>query len=256
MGTGPGAFGGVNGPSIIFKIENVPLIGTINITETLVIGWILVIVISSFAIWLTHGMKRIPSKKQVVAEMIVTTVNNLVKSNMGPSFVSAYAPYIAALFSLSILGSLVSLLGLRSMTADINVTMAWALICFIMITYSKIRYTGIKGYLKGFIDPIPVMLPMNILSEVATPVSMGFRHFGNIGGGMVITSLLYWALANLSHLCHLYFNIGSFSIGVFQVGIPAVLSIYFDLFSGFMQAFIFSMLTMVNVGNSIPDENK
>ena len=73
---------------------------------------------------------------------------------------------------------------------------------------------------------------------------------------MVITGLIYWALANLSHALHLYFTVGEFSLGVLQVGIPAVLSVYFDLFSGFMQAFIFSMLTMANVGNCIPDDKR
>ena len=257
MGTGPGAFGGVNGPSIIFQFDNVPLFGTIYITETLVIGWIIVAALSALVLWLTHGMKRIPTKKQVIAEMLVTTVNNMVRDNMGPRFVKGYAPYIATLFSFSIVGSLVSLLGLRSMTADVNATLAWGLICFVMITYSKFKYGGgLKGYIKGFAEPLPVMFPMNVLSEFVTPISMGFRHFGNIAGGMVITGLIYWALANLSYTLHLYFTVGEFSLGVLQVGIPAVLSVYFDLFSGFMQAFIFSMLTMANVGNCIPDDKR
>lgn len=250
-----GEFGGANGPGVLVSFD-VPIIGTINITESIVIGFVLVVLISVFVIWLTSGMKRIPTKKQVVAEWIVTTVNNMVKDNMGPSFVKAYAPYIATIFVFSITGSLISLLGLRSMTADASVTIAWALICLVMITYTKIKYNGMKGYLKGFTEPIFVMTPMNVFSEVMTPVSMGLRHFGNIAGGMVITALLYWALGNFSAKLHLFFGAGDFRLGVFQVGIPAALSIYFDLFSGFMQAFIFIMLTMANVGNCVPDDKK
>ncbi|MBQ8727454.1 MAG: F0F1 ATP synthase subunit A [Oscillospiraceae bacterium] len=249
-----GDFGGVSGPGVLFSFE-LPLIGTINITESVVIGFVLVVLISLFVIWLTHGMGKIPTKRQVVAEWIVETVNKLVKDNMGPSHL-VYAPYIATIFVFSITGSLVSLFGLRSMTADASVTISWALICLVMITYTKLKYSGIGGYLKGFTEPIFVLTPMNIFSEVMTPVSMGLRHFGNVAGGMVITSLIYWALANLSAKLHLYFSMGELKIGVLQVGIPAVLSVYFDLFSGFMQAFIFVMLTMANVGNCIPDDKK
>lgn len=235
----------VTGPKIAFTI---PLFGGLNVTESTLIGWLIIIVITILVLWMTHDMQRIPTKKQAVAEWIVTTVNNLVRDSMGKNHMN-YAPYIAALFTLSILGSLVSMLGLRSMTADINVTMSWAVICFAMITYNKFKYGGVKGYLKGFAEPVPFMLPMNIISEIATPLSMGFRHFGNIAGGMVITSLLYFALSSASTAIGL-------KIPLLTVGIPAVLSVYFDVFSGFMQAFIFIMLTMANVGGAIPDSSE
>ena len=90
------------------------------------------------------------------------------------------------------------------------------------------------------------MLPINIVSELATPVSLSFRHFGNIAAGSVITSLLYTALAALTNIIFR----GFITVPIFQLGIPAVLSIYFDLFTGFMQAFIFSMLTMAFISNA------
>lgn len=243
----------MNGPKVVFKI---PIFGGINITETLVIGWFVIALITAVILWLTHDMKKVPeTKKQVFAEMIVNTVNNLVKDNLGPKHM-IYAPYIAALFSFSICGSLVSLIGLRSMTADINVTMGWALICFVMITYNKFKYNGFLGYFKGYTEPVVFMTPLNIISEVATPLSMGFRHFGNIAGGMVITSLLYAALGTLTKVLGLSLSFGGYDFNIFTVGIPAVLSIYFDLFSGFMQAFIFIMLTMANVGGAIPEEQQ
>ena len=93
------------------------------------------------------------------------------------------------------------------------------------------------------------MLPINILSEVATPAAMALRHFGNIAGGGIIMMLVYYGLANASHMIGL-------DIAIFDVGIPAVLSLYFDLFSDFMQAFIFIMLTMVFVSNAGPAEEE
>ena len=113
---------------------------------------------------------------------------------------------------------------------------------FAMITYAKIKTNGFFGYLKSFADPIP-LTPLNIISEIATPVSMSFRHFGNVAGGMIITSLLYYALEGISSALGM-------SIPFLTIGIPAVLSVYFDLFSGFMQAFIFMMLSMVYIGSA------
>jgi F-type H+-transporting ATPase subunit a len=158
-----------------------------------------------------------------------------------------YAPYIATLLVYALLGALVSMIGLRSMTADINVTGTWALMTFMLITFHKIKANGFGGYLESFGQPVAFILPLNIVSEVATPASMAFRLFGNVAGGMVITSLLYGALGALSKAVGLSFAAGSWGFNVFQVGIPAVLSVYFDLFSGCIQAYIFSMLTMVNV---------
>jgi len=97
------------------------------------------------------------------------------------------------------------------------------------------------------------MTPMNIISEIATPISMSFRHFGNIAGGSVLTSLIYSSLAALSSFVLQWIpSVFINTIPIFQLGIPAFLSIYFDLFSGFVQALVFSMLTMVYVGGANP----
>lgn len=229
----------VTGPKIVWSFDIGGL--TINITETIVLGWFVIAVITAFVLWITHDMKKVPSKKQAIAEWIVTTVNKLVDDNMGKNH-RGYAPYIATLFSYSILGSLISMLGLRSVTADFNTTISWALITFFFITYAKIKTNRVGGYIKSYFSPIFVMAPINLVSEIATPISMGFRHFGNIAGGMVITSLIYYALTGVSNMLGL-------SIPIFTIGIPAVLSVYFDLFSGFMQAYIFISLSMAFIGN-------
>ncbi|MBS5703318.1 MAG: F0F1 ATP synthase subunit A [Butyricicoccus pullicaecorum] len=204
--------------------------------------WIVMVFILFLCVFLTSRMEKIPKGKQAVAEKIVLMIDGLVDQNMGPDF-RGYSPYIATLMMSSVFGSLCSLVTLRSVTADLNTTLGWALITFAMITYTKIKYHGFGGYLKGFTEPIIVMAPLNILSEIATPVSMSFRHFGNIAGGFVISTLLLSALSALSSALHL-------PLPLFQIGIPGVLSLYFDLFSGCIQAFIFSMLTMAYVGSA------
>ncbi|MBR1864471.1 MAG: F0F1 ATP synthase subunit A [Ruminococcus sp.] len=230
------------GPKVVFEI------GSIVITETVVMGWLIVAVVTLLCLWLTRGLKKVPdSKRQVVAEMFVKFVNDMVKKNMGEKLMG-YSPYIGALLISAVLGALISMVGLRSMTADINVTAAWALLTFVLITFHKIKANGFVGYLKSFAQPVAFILPLNLISELATPASMAFRLFGNVAGGMVITGLLYGALGTASEALHLHFAFGQWAFSALQVGIPAVLSIYFDLFSGCIQAYIFSMLTMVNVG--------
>ncbi|WP_295212042.1 FoF1 ATP synthase subunit a [Ruminococcus sp.] len=231
-----------NGPKVVFEVFG------LQFTETVVMGWLIIVAVLILCLWLTHDMKKVPEKKrQVVAEMFVNFVNNMVRDNMGEKMMK-YAPYIGMLLVYAVLGALISLLGLRSMTADINVTATWALMTFVLITYNKIKANGVGGYFKSFAQPVAFILPLNIIGEVATPASMAFRLFGNVAGGMVITGLLYGALGSLSSALGLTFEAGSIAFSVFQVGIPAVLSIYFDLFSGCIQAYIFAMLTMVNVG--------
>jgi F-type H+-transporting ATPase subunit a len=123
-----------------------------------------------------------------------------------------------------------------------------------MVWYNNIKNFGFIAWLKGFTEPIVVMTPMNIVSEIATPVSMAFRHFGNVAGGGVLTSLIYGALAGLTSIVFGWLPdaVASVFPPIFQVGIPAFLSIYFDLFSGFVQALVFSLLTMVYVGAACP----
>ena len=229
----------VNGPKIYLNLFDNP---NLPITETMVNYWIVMVFILFLCVFLTSRMEKIPKGKQAVAEKIVLMIDGLVDQNMGPDF-RGYSPYIATLMMSSVFGSLCSLVTLRSVTADLNTTLGWALITFAMITYTKIKYHGFGGYLKGFTEPIIVMAPLNILSEIATPVSMSFRHFGNIAGGCVISTLLLGALSALSSALHL-------PLPLFQIGIPGVLSLYFDLFSGCIQAFIFSMLTMAYVGSA------
>lgn len=238
----------VNGPKIVFTI---PIFGGINITETVVNSWYIMAFIVIMSIYLTRGLRvKNPSKKQVVAEKLYLMIHNLVTDVMGKKFEN-FVPYIGALFTLSILGSLSSLIGMRPLTADLSTTLGWALITFMMVQITNIRTNGFLGYLKSFTQPVALLTPLNLISEVANPISMAFRHFGNVASGVVITSLVYSALAALSNFV-LGFIPNDFikSIPIFQVGLPAILSIYFDLFTSFLQAYIISMLTMVFVSSA------
>ena len=233
---------------------NVPILGQLKISETMVVSWLVMLLITGACIWLTRDLKEENiSKRQALAELIVEKANQFVVGNMGERF-RYFVPFVAALFATSVLSNLISLIGLRSPTADLSTEAAWAVVVFIMITAQKIKTNGFGGYLKGFTTPIAVMTPFNILSELATPVSMACRHFGNILSGVVINSLIYGALAVASSAL---FGLIPGVVGdvlskipFLDVGIPAILSVYFDWFSGCMQAFIFCMLTVMYIANA------
>ena len=159
----------INGAKILHTIENVPLLGKIDITQTLVVSWLVVGIIAALCIWLGSGLKVTNiSRKQAVAEMGATALLNFVRGNMGPDF-DHYIPLIGAIFISSVISNLISLLGIWSPTADLMTELAWALVVFVLITYHKIKSSGIGGYLKGFLDPIFVMAPINVMSECFTP---------------------------------------------------------------------------------------
>lgn len=229
-----------------------------SISETVVTGWLIILVLAILFRVLTHNMKVKPeTKRQVIAEWIVGFFSGLVKDNMGRKM-EKYAPYITTIFCFGLFGSLISVLGFRSMTADINCTGTWALFTFALITYHKIKANGFGGYLKGFAEPTVVITPINLLSEVATPTAMALRMFGNISSGMIITTIIYAALTLLSNVTYnaLHAQIAALEyFKVFQIGLPAVLSVYFDYFSSTIQSYVFVMLTMVYVGDAAGRDN-
>lgn len=245
----------ITGAKIYFTLPiDLPILGQLRISETMVVSWIVMILITGVCIWLTHDLKvENISKRQALAEMIVEKANNFVVGNMGEKF-RYMIPFVAALFVTSVVSNLISLIGLRSPTADLSTEAAWAVVVFIMITAQKIKTGGVGGYLKGFTTPIAIMTPFNVLSELATPVSMACRHFGNILSGVVINGLIYGALTLASSalfglLPGVLGDVLS-KIPFLDVGIPAILSVYFDWFSGVMQAFIFCMLTVMYIANA------
>ena len=245
----------VNGPMKLFAIET-PF-GDIVITQTAITILAVTLILTIAAVIISKNLKKRPGRFQVIVEKLVSMLYGLVEDTMGKHNLK-FAPYIGTLFLSSILGTLIGMTQIfRSATADLSVTLAWSIVTSLMVWYCNIKNFGFLAWLKGFTEPIVVMTPMNIVSEIAQPVSMAFRLFGNVAGGGVLTSLIYAALASLSTMVFGAISDLLGSIPFFQVGIPAVLSIYFDLFSGFVQAFVFALLTMVYVGaaNPPPEES-
>ena len=288
----------VTGAFIYFEI---PILGGIPVTQTMV-SWIFVTAILCFAcIYLGKDLKKHPDGKQVLVEKGVMMLHNMVVETMG-AHNAHWMPFIGTIFLCSLCGSFIGLTGfLRSTTADISCVIVWAVMVSVIIWYHSIKNNGFWGWLKGFTQPIVVMTPMNIVSEIAQPVSMAFRHFGNVAGGGVITAIIYTSLSALSAAVlgaiaqsgivlsivllavglgllllwkkkgkkvGLVFGIISGVLGlcgileitgilpgipIFTYGIPAVLSCYFDLFSGFVQAYVFSLLTMVYISGALPE---
>lgn len=223
------------------------------ITESQVNSWLVIVALFFFCLYMTHGIcEKGGLRRQMIAEWIVEKTDGLVNENMGEYF-KAFSPFVAGIIALSVFSSLLTLLGLYPPTSDLNVIAGWAVLVFVLITYYKLK-GGILCYLKGFTEPIPVFTPFNIISEFATPVSMSFRHYGNVLSGSVISALVAAGLTAVSNAVFgkLPGVLGEFPL--FRVGIPAVLSLYFDIFSGCLQAFIFAMLTMLYVSGGFPVE--
>ncbi|MBP0983354.1 MAG: F0F1 ATP synthase subunit A [Oscillospiraceae bacterium] len=220
----------VNGPLVVASFD---LFGiTWNLTESVIVQWIVMLILLVVMIILTHKMEVIPkTKRQAMAEWIVILVQGMVDTTMGEKY-KKYTTYIGALLCFILINNLMSLLGLRNPTADISVTGAMAIITFVMTQYNRAKTGKVKGYFHAFIEPMPFMLPFNIIGEIANPVSQALRLFGNMVAGMVIGGLIYFALGN------------------FAILIPAVASLYFDIFSAVIQAYIFTTLTMAYISGA------
>ncbi len=219
------------------------------VTESQINSLIVTIVLLFLCLYLTHGLtQKAELKRQHIAEMIVEKIDGLVSENMGEYF-EGFPPFIIAIMGLSALSSLMTLFGLYPPTSDINIVGGWAVLVFVLITYYKMK-CGPLHYLKSFTEPVALLTPINMISELATPVSMAFRHYGNVLSGSVISVLLGTALAGLSAKIMSWLPGFLADFPILQIGIPAVMSAYFDVFSGCLQAFIFAMLTMMYVAGA------
>lgn len=286
----------VTGAFVYFTI---PVFGGIPITQTTVSSFLVTVLLCVAFVVLGKNLHKRPGKLQVLVEKGVSMITNLTVSAMGAHNVH-WTPFMGCLFLCSICGSYIGLTGfLRSSTADINCTAVWALMVSFIIWFNNIKNNGIGNFLKNYINP------MNIISDLAQPLSMSFRHFSNVSVGGIISAILYAALSLLSTviislvssagwlmgivlmvagilmfflwakksgklmakiLSAVTLAIGLFgllqSLGIlsdvpiFTYGIPAVLSVYFDFFSGFIQALVFTLLSMVYIAGSLPEPKK
>ena len=283
----------VTGAYVYFTI---PIFGGIPITQTTVSSFLVTILLCAAFILLGRKVEKRPGKMQVLVEKGVDMITNLTVSAMGKHNIH-WTPFMGGLFLCSICGSYIGLTGfLRSWTADINCTATWALMVSFIIWFNNIKHNGIGSFLKNYINP------MNIIGDLAQPLSMSFRHFSNVSVGGIISSIIYAALTLVStiviqavssvgalmagvlivagvlmlllwarktkKLLHRILSIVTLVVGVFGLlectgiitgvpiftyGIPALLSVYFDFFSGFIQALVFTLLSMVYIAGSLPE---
>ena len=255
----------ITGPKVFVRIDKiyemfagtmVDIFGNFGnfITQTTVSLFIVTILLMVLGYIASRKIEKRPGGVQVLVEKVLNMLYNLVEDTMGKHNLK-FAPYIGTLFITCMFGSLIgTTMIFRSTTADFSVTLAYALVTSVMVWYHNIKANGFIGWLKGFTEPIVIMTPMNLISEIAQPVAMAFRHFGNVAGGGVLTTLIYAALAIASKAIFgwLPAYIVSLIPPFLQVGIPAFLSLYFDFFSAFVQAFVFCLLTMVYVAGACP----
>ncbi|MDR0425461.1 MAG: F0F1 ATP synthase subunit A [Clostridiales Family XIII bacterium] len=229
--------------------RNIMRIGEVYISETVFFGLIVAAVLIALCLWMAHGLQQVPKGKQVIAELIVKSIYDLVVGTMG-KHCERFAPYMGTLFMFLILGNMLGMFGFRPTTADVNMTFALAGMTFLMIQYNGFKTMGFVGKIKHMCDPLPFMFPLKIIEEISFPVSLGFRLFGNILGGVIIMALVFNGLEWLSEtLLGAIPFIGE--IPWLQAVIPLPANFFFDIFEPILQAFIFTMLTMVFVSMAV-----
>ena len=207
---------------------------TFWITTTHVSILIVMIVLIGFSLAANRAMKHaadVPGGFQNVVELIVEKLDGIVDSTMGKS-APAFRNYIATIFIFILVSNISGLFGLRPPTADYGTTLALGLMTFTLITFNKFKHQKVKGVIKGLCDPWPIWAPINVIGDVAVPISLSLRLFANVLSGVVMMALIYGLLGK---------------IALFW---PAALHVYFDLFSGCIQTYVFCMLTMTYIADA------
>ena len=222
--------GGADVDFMIHGVFSYQLFGqTVWITTTHVCVLIVMLIIIAFCIAANRMVKHateVPSGFQNVVELIVEKLDGMVGGVMGKQAVR-FRNYIGTIFIFILLSNFSGLFGLRPPTADYGVTFALAIISFTLIRFNELKYQKLSGVLKGLCDPWPIWAPINIIGNLAVPISLSLRLFANILSGTAIMALIYTLLNKVAIIW------------------PAALHVYFDLFSGAIQTYVFCMLTMI-----------
>ena len=231
-----------SGPDIDIMVKGLfsyELFGqTFWITTTHVCLLIVMLVLIVFSIAANRAMKHaseVPGVFQNIAEMVVEMLDNMVGGVMGKYAVS-FRNYIGTIFIFILLSNISGLFGLRPPTADYGVTFALGIMTFSTIHFNKFKHQKVKGVLKGLCDPWPIWAPINVIGDIAVPISLSLRLFANVLSGVVMTALVYGLLSKVAYVW------------------PAALHVYFDLFSGAIQTYVFCMLTMTYVTDACTTE--
>ena len=203
----------------------IPLFGGIPVPESAVVSWAIIVVLTLLAIWLTHGLRKRPGRKQIAAEMLVGFINNFCRDTLGDKYWRTFAPYLGTVGLYLALANMAGLFGVTPPTKDLNVTAGLAIMSALLIYGAQFR-----GGLKKFSEPVAVVTPLNIMEIGIRPLSLCMRLFGNIFAGFVIMELVKMAV---------------------PVVVPIPLSLYFDVFDGMIQAIVFVFLTTLFLSESL-----
>ncbi len=218
-------------------VFTIPIGDGIPVAESVVVTWIIMAVLLIFCFIMTRNLKvRGISRRQAVIETIVVKLENLTAGMVGERG-RGLTPYLVTILMYITLANIIGIFGFKSPTKDLNVTIALALMSIVLVQAAGIHYLGFKGWLKRFTQPIGVVTPFNILDLVTRPLSLCMRLFGNVLGAFVIMKLLELAMPA-------------------PVVVPAVFSIYFDLFDGILQAYVFVFLTSLYIKEEIEEEEE
>jgi F-type H+-transporting ATPase subunit a len=202
----------------------------VNVSESVVVTWIIMAVLILLSIFLTRNLKvNNISKRQAVAELIVTKATGLVEGMLGPEG-KAYVPYLTTVLLYIGVANIIGIFGFKAPTKDLNVTIALAVMSIVLVEAAGIYHNGFKKWLHKFTEPVAVVTPINILEIVTRPLSLCMRLFGNVLGAFVIMELLKYVLPAF---------------------VPAVFCLYFDLFDGLLQAYVFVFLTSLYISEAI-----
>lgn len=236
MGQGILLSGGADIDFMVHGIFSYEIFGqTVWITTTHVCVLFVFLLIAGFCMAANRAAKKaddVPKGFQNVVELIVEKLDAMIESAMGKN-ASRFANYIGTIFIFILISNISGLFGLRPPTADYGVTLALGLITFTLIHFNKFKYQHVSGVLKGLCEPWPIWAPINVIGDVAVPISLSLRLFANVLSGTVMMALVYGLLSWIA------------------TAWPAVLHVYFDLFSGAIQTYVFCMLTMTYVTDAI-----
>lgn len=211
----------------------IPLFGhTYGFSINIVIQWVIILLLTIVSIILTRGLKKIPGKRQSVAELLVESTGSFVKSTMGENYIG-FVPYVGTLVAFLLAMNLTGLVGFEPPTMDYSVALGMALTTFLVIQGYTIKKVGLGHYFIGYAKPVAFLVPMNILERILLPVSLSLRLFGNMTAAATIMAIVYETLGGINWFA--------------QIGLPVPLHAYFDIFDGTVQMIVFTMLTMINL---------
>ena len=215
--------------NVVFTI---PLFGGIDVMESVVVTWIIMAIMMIASLILVHGLKvRNISKKQAALESGMSFIYDFFEGLLGKEG-KAYIPYLITVVIYIGIANMIGLLGFKSPTKDLNVTVSLAVMSIVLVEVAGIRKKGVRGWIKSFAEPIAIIAPINVLELFIRPLSLCMRLFGFVLGAIVVMALI-------KHLLPLI--------------VPLPFSFYFDIFDGVIQAYVFVFLTSLYIKEAIED---